>query len=215
MSALYPRTPTPTPTEAIGHLQHSNPTDGPTQLSKTHPNIVNYAISAGCVLCGVAFIAIVLLLRRCSSRRKQDVLDAQIDARLHENTAAVSRMTMAASRTQSLAKLPNAALPRYPSMRPLAPARTTSTNSSTSTLVGAREFSTYPEGTALAHTTAVSGVDASTRSPSRTAAPGYGFASRMHLPQPGGRYAPFVSSRVARSSRERRCEVWVPPAQIY
>ncbi|KAI0369879.1 hypothetical protein BV20DRAFT_967205 [Pilatotrama ljubarskyi] len=131
---------TPTPTQSIGHLKHINPTAGPTELSKTHPNIVNYAISAGGVLLGIAFIGAFVLFRRCNRRRKQDALDVQIDARIHENDRVVSRMTMAASRTQSLAKLPNAALMRDQSAvhpMPLLTAgnsASASTNSSTSTL---------------------------------------------------------------------------------
>ncbi|KAI0358851.1 hypothetical protein OH77DRAFT_1420342 [Trametes cingulata] len=131
---------TPTPTQSIGHLTHINPTAGPTELSKTHPNIVNYAISAGGVLLGIAFIGAFVLFRRCNKRRKQDAIDAQIDARIHENDQAISRMTMAASRTQSLAKLPNAALLRGQSAVHPMPlltagnAASASTNSSTSTL---------------------------------------------------------------------------------
>ncbi|CDO71754.1 hypothetical protein BN946_scf184920.g38 [Trametes cinnabarina] len=134
----------PTPTQSIGHLPHINPTAGPTQLSKTHPNIVNYAISAGGVLLGLAIIGGFALILRCNRRRKKRQLEAEIDVRIHEKT--LSRMALHGSRNQSLAKVPNAAMSRaqsavYP--LPLMTAgRLSSANSSTETLAVPRARAT-------------------------------------------------------------------------
>ncbi|KAL7285918.1 hypothetical protein ACG7TL_001029 [Trametes sanguinea] len=134
----------PTPTQSIGHLKHINPTAGPTQLSKTHPNIVNYAISAGGVLLGLALIGGFALILRCNRRRRKRLLDAEIDARIHEKTLA--RMALSGSRTQSLAKMPNAAMSRnqsvvYP-MPLLTAGRSSTANSSTETLAVPRARAT-------------------------------------------------------------------------
>ncbi|KAI9065572.1 hypothetical protein FKP32DRAFT_1674690 [Trametes sanguinea] len=134
----------PTPTQSIGHLKHVNPTAGPTQLSKTHPNIVNYAISAGGVLLGLALIGGFALILRCNRRRRKRLLDAEIDARIHEKTLA--RMALSGSRTQSLAKMPHAAMSRNPSvvypMPLLTAGRASTANSSTETLAVPRARAT-------------------------------------------------------------------------
>ncbi|KAI0640493.1 hypothetical protein C8Q79DRAFT_1123022 [Trametes meyenii] len=90
--------------DAIGHMQHHSPTDPPAQLSNSHPNIVNFAISAGGVLVGLGIIGAFALFLRCRKRRQQRALDAQIDARIDEKTIA----RMSAARATSTAKFPNA-----------------------------------------------------------------------------------------------------------
>ncbi|KAI0665369.1 hypothetical protein C8Q78DRAFT_1084048 [Trametes maxima] len=132
---------TPTERDAIGHMQHHSPTDPPTQLSSSHPNIVNFAISAGGVLVGLAIIGAFALVLRCRKRRRQRVLDAQIDARIDEKTIA----RMAASRATSVAKIPTVARAAYQSgphpMPLLAAGRTSSSStvvSSTTPLPRAR-----------------------------------------------------------------------------
>ncbi|KAI0672590.1 hypothetical protein C8Q78DRAFT_990973 [Trametes maxima] len=114
--------------DAIGHMQHHSPTDPPTQLSSSHPNIVNFAISAGGVLVGLAIIGAFALVLRCRKRRRQRVLDAQIDARIDEKTIA----RMAASRATSVAKIPTvgrAANQSGPHPMPLLTAGRTSSSS--------------------------------------------------------------------------------------
>ncbi|KAI0656763.1 hypothetical protein C8Q70DRAFT_1008460 [Cubamyces menziesii] len=119
---------TSTPTPTVGHLPHVNPTAPATQLSKTHPNIVNYAISAGGVLLGLAIIGVFALIIRCKKGRKKRALDAQIDARIHEET--LSRMA-AASRMQSPAKMRPAAVTRGLSVAHPMPLMTAQRTSST------------------------------------------------------------------------------------
>ncbi|KAH9891225.1 hypothetical protein C8Q73DRAFT_703341 [Cubamyces lactineus] len=123
----------PTPTQSVGHLPHVNPTAPATQLSKTHPNIVNYAISAGGVLLGLVIIGGFALIIRCKKRRQKRTLDAQIDARIHEET--LSRMA-AHSRMQSPAKMRTAATARGQSVAhpmPLLTAQRTSSTAYSST----------------------------------------------------------------------------------
>ncbi|KAI0778037.1 hypothetical protein BD413DRAFT_506318 [Trametes elegans] len=89
------------PTPSVEHWHRVDPTAGPIQLSKTHPNIVNYAISAGGVLLGLALIGGFALFVRCNKkRRKHRVLEAQIDARINDH--ALPRVL--ASRASSFAK---------------------------------------------------------------------------------------------------------------
>ncbi|KAI0752969.1 hypothetical protein C8Q80DRAFT_1267424 [Daedaleopsis nitida] len=83
-----------------------DPSAGPVQLSPKHPNLVNYAISAGGVLIGVAFITTFALICRWRKRRRQRALDDEIDGRIRDKS--LSRLE--ANRTHSVAKLPAAAL---------------------------------------------------------------------------------------------------------
>ncbi len=101
----------------IGHMPRPpNPSDGPTQLSPKHANVVNYAISAGGVVLGVALITTFALMCRWRRQRRQRALDDRIDDRIREKT--LSRLE--ANRTHSLAKLPAAALASEQSvLRPL------------------------------------------------------------------------------------------------
>ncbi|KAI0687802.1 hypothetical protein C8T65DRAFT_746947 [Cerioporus squamosus] len=121
----------------VGHMPHPpNPSDGPMQLSAKHPNVVNYAISAGGVVLGIALITTFALICRWRRRRRQRALDEHIDARIREKT--LSRLE--ANRTHSLSKLPAAALASEQSvLRPLPRLSAHSANSSEESLPRPRQ----------------------------------------------------------------------------
>ncbi|KAI8983258.1 hypothetical protein BD414DRAFT_578858 [Trametes punicea] len=201
------------PTQSAGHLPHINPTAGPTQLSKTHPNIVNYAISAGGVLLGLMLIGAFALFLRCNKRRKKRALDAEIDARIHEKTLA----RMAASRTQSVAKLPSAALSRDQSvvhpMPLLTAARSSTANSSTETLSPRARATCIrasdqrlscgcPDCVVLTRAASLSARAGSPGSGALTRAT-FGARGTLVNPHPTVRYT-YASSRFPRSSSSAR-----------
>lgn len=114
VAAAAESVPPPPPVE---HMPHPHkPGDPPPELSAKHPHVVNYAISAGGVVLGVALITTFALICRWRKRRRQRALDDEIDERIREKT--LSRLE--ANRTDSLSKLPAAALASQQSvLRPL------------------------------------------------------------------------------------------------
>ena len=184
-------------TPSVGHAPRPvDPTAGPTQLSSKHPNAVNYAISAGGVLVGVAFITTFALICRWRKRRRQRALDSEIDERIREKS--LSRLE--ASRTHgSLAKLPAAALAAdsvYSHSLPRLTGPSHSGLSNADTVPGVRQTCIRSSGQRLPcgcpGCLTPAGMSNHPHSGSESVS---GSTSRSSSPHPTIRYSPFSTSR--------------------